>query len=217
MATETVAETSGLIDAIARILRELIRNPKFKETAILLLNSIDPPAARRLVRIIFWEDAGLFLSIIAAVPSLANAGIEFVAEMAAQMNSMPPDLLQDVISRVVEGIDGAAAGEAVGGLVSMVLSLQVEGSRLPEGMGAMGEEFGRAYRTAAGEAPLTGRLESWIEGVAARAQDKESTTYAFIQEASRAMQRNPDFLEYVLKPLLSSALNDPSVTPAREK
>ena len=217
MATETVAETSGLIDAIARILRELIRNPKFKETAILLLNSIDPPAARRLVRIIFWEDAGLFLSIIAAVPSLANAGIEFVAEMAAQMNSMPPELLQDIISRVVEGIDGAAAGEAVGGLVSMVLSLQVEGSRLPEGMGAMGEEIGRAYRTAAGEAPLTGRLESWIEGVAARAQDKESTTYAFIQEASRAMQRNPDFLEYVLKPLLSSALNDPSVTPAKEK
>jgi hypothetical protein len=217
MATETVVDTSGLIDAVARILRELIHNPKLKEAAISFLNSIDPPAARKLVRVLFWEDAGLFLSIVGAVPSLVNAGSELVAEMAAQMNSMPPALLQDFINRVVAGIDGAAAGEAAGGLVSMVLSLEAEGSKLPESLGSLGEEFGRAYLEAAGEAPLIGRLESWMEGVAARARNEQSTTYAFIQEASKALEGNPDFLEYVLKPLLSPALNASSKSPAAEK
>jgi hypothetical protein len=217
MATETDVETSGLIDAIARILRELINTPKFKEAVILLLNSIDPPAARKLVRVLFWEDAGLFLSIVGAVPSMVNAGSELVAEVGAQLNSMPPLLLQDFINQVVEGIDGAAAGEAAGRLVSMVLSLQAEGSRLPQGLGSLGEEFSLAYREAAGEAPLIGRLENWMESVAARARDKESTTYAVIQEASKALKGNPDFVEYVLKPLISPALNAPSKTAIKKE
>jgi len=217
MAAETVVETSGLVDAMARILRELIHTPKFKETVILLLNSIDPPAARKLVRTLFWEDAGLFLSIVGALPSMINTGGQLVAELAAQMNSMPAPLVQDLMNRVVMGVDGAALGEAAGGLASMALSLQAEGSKLPQSLGSLGEEFGRAYREAAGDAPLMGRLDSWMEGVAARAQDKESTTYAFIQEASKALKDNPDFVEHVLKPLLSPALKAQGKTPAKKE
>jgi len=53
--------------------------------------------------------------------------------------------------------------------------------------------------------------------VAARARNEQSTTYAFIQEASKALEGNPDFLEYVLKPLFSPALNASSKSPAAEK
>jgi hypothetical protein len=160
MATETVVQTDGLIDALARILRQLIRTPKFKEAAIVLLNSIDPPAARELVRVLFWEDTGLFLSIVGAVPSLINTGIELVAEMAAQMNSMPAPLLREFVDRLVAGIDGAAAGEAAGGLVSMVLSLE---------------------------------------------------------DASKAMKGNPEFVEHVLKPLLSPVLQTGAKKPGAKK
>jgi hypothetical protein len=217
MATETVVETSGLIDALTRVLQQLIRTPKFKEAAVVLLNSIDPPAARKLVRVIFWEDTGLFLSIVGAVPSLINAGLELVAELAAQLNSMPAPLLQEFIDRVVAGIDGAVAGEAAGGLVSMVLSLQDEDGRFPESLGSLGREFGSSYRNTAGEAPLTGRLDSFMKEVADRAQDKDSATYSVIQEVGRAMKANPDFVEHVMKPLLSPALKAGAKKPAGKK
>ena len=210
MTTDTAVQTKGLVDATNRILRELIRTPKFKETIIILLKSIDPPAARSLVRTLFWEDPGLLLSIIGTLPSLINLGSEALAETANQMNSMPTLLLQDFINRIVSGIDGAAAGEAAGGLVTMVLSLQGEDSGLAKSMSSLGEEFGRAYTQAAGGAPLVGQMSSWMKGIAEKARDKESTTYAFIHEASKALKKNPDFVEYVLKPLLSPALKTPA-------
>jgi hypothetical protein len=216
MATETVAETGGLIDALARILRQLIRTPKFRDVLVMLLNSIDPPGARELVRVLFWEDAGLFLAIVGAVPALVNAGCELVAEAAAQLNSMPTPLLQEFMGRVVEGIDGAAAGEAAGGLVSMVLSLGGDGSKFPERLASLGEEFGRSYRQGAGVAPLLGHLGSLMDAAAARARDKDSTTYAFIQEASKALEENPAFVEHVLKPLLSPALRAVAEKPDEE-
>lgn len=160
MATETIVETGGLIDALARVLRQLIRTPKFRDALVLMLNSIDPAGARELVRVFFWEDTGLFLSIVGAVPSLVNTGCELAAEAAGQLNSMPTPLLQEFMGRVVEGIDGPAAGEAAGGLLSMALSLFGDGSKFPDTLGSLGEEFGRSFRQAAGEAPLTGRLET---------------------------------------------------------
>jgi hypothetical protein len=216
MATETVAETGGLIDALARILRQLIRTPKFRDALTMMLNSIDPAGARELVRVLFWEDTGLFLAIVGAVPALVNAGCELVAEAAVQLNSMPKPLLQEFMGRVVDGIDGAAAGEAAGGLVSMVMSLGGGGSRFPESLASMGEEFGRSYRQATGAAPLRGGLSSLMDGAAARARDKDSTTYAFIQEASKALEENPAFVEHVLKPLLSPALRAAAEKPDEE-
>ena len=216
MATETIVETGGLIDAMARVLRQLIRTPKFRDALVLMLNSIDPAGARELVRVFFWEDTGLFLSIVGAVPSLINTGCELVAEAAGQLNSMPTPLLQEFMGRVVEGIDGPAAGEAAGGLLSMVLSLFGDGSKFPDTLGSLAEEFGSPFRQAAGEAPFTGRVETWMEGVAARAWDKDSTTYAFIHEAGTALERNPEFVEHVLKPLLSPALRAIAETPDNE-
>jgi len=214
MTTGTEIQTRGLVDAADRILRELIRTPKFKEGIIILLNSIDPPAARRLVRTLFWQDPGLLMSILGGLPSLINVGSEALAEVANQMSSMPPPLLQDLLGRVVAGIDGAAAGEAAGGLVAMGLSLGLDGedSGLKKSLSSLGDNFGRAYTGAVGEAPLTGRLESWMAGVAEKARDKESTTYGFIREASKALKKNPDFVEYVLKPLLAPALKTPRKT-----
>lgn len=209
---KTEIQTKGLIDAADRIMRELIRTPKFKDTVILLLKSIDPPAARSLVRTLFWQDPGLLMSILASLPALVNVGSEALAEVAVQMNSMPLPLLLDFLNRVVAGIDGVAAGEAAGGLVSMGLSLDLaeKESGLKKSLSALGEDFGRAYLEAAGEAPLTARLDSWIAGVAEKAQDKDSATYAFIQAAGKAMKKNPDFVQHVLKPLLEPALKAPA-------
>jgi hypothetical protein len=207
----TKIETKGLVDAADRILRELIRTPKFKEGVIILLNSIDPPAARSLVRTLFWGDPGLLMSVMSSLPAITNVAAEALAEVAAQMNSMPAPLLQAFLDRVVSGIDGTAAGEATGGLVGVALSLNLaeEDSDLAKSLSTLGNDFGRAYTAAAGDSLLTSRMESWMAGIAEKAQDEKSTTYAFIQAAGKAMQSNPDFVDRVLKPLLAPALKTP--------
>lgn len=208
MTTETDIRTRGLVDAADRILRELIRTPKFKETVIILLRAVDPPAARGLVRTLFWQDPGLLLSLLGTMPAFINVGSEALAEVAKQMNSMPPPLLRDILDRIVSGIDGGAAGEAAGGLVGMALSLDLQGeeSRLAKSLASLRQDFGPAYVEAAGQDALTGRLGSWMTRTAARARDEGSATSALIQAASQALQENPDFVEYVLRPLLEPVL-----------
>jgi hypothetical protein len=208
----TKIETKGLIDAADRILRELIRTPKFKEAVIILLNSIDPPAARSLVRTLFWQDPGLLLSIMGSLPTLINTGSEALAEVAAQMNSMSPLLLQEFLKRVFAGLDGAPLGEAAGGLVAMLLSLELSeaDNSIRKSLTEIGEEFGQAYGRTVGENKLTGRLDGWVAGIAEKAQDKESATYAFVQAAGKAVKNNPDFVEHVLKPLLTPVSKAPA-------
>jgi hypothetical protein len=215
----TAIQTRGLVDAADRILGELIRTPKFKETVIILLNSIDPPAARRLVRTLFWGDPGLLMSIMGSLPDMVNVASEALAEMAVQMNTMPAPLLQDFLNRVFAGVDGTAAGEAAGGMVNVVLSLDLaeSGNRLRMSLSALGEEFGRAYAETAGAAALTARLEAWMSGVAERAADKDSSTHAFIQAAGKAIKDNPAFVDNVLRPLLGPALQAPAAKKTSAK
>ena len=218
---KTVIETKGLIDAADRIARELIRTPKFKEGVIILLNSIDPPAARRLVRTLFWQDPGLLMSTMGSLPALVNVVSEALAEVANQMGTMPPLLLRDFLNRVFAGIDGAAAGEAAGNLVGVVLSLELSDkeSGLAKSLSGLADDFGRAYNAAAGQAALTDRLDSWMAGVAEKAQDKESATHAFVSAAGKALKNNPDFVQRVLKPLLEPALSaeaKKSAAPAKK-
>ena len=217
----TAIQTKGLIDAADRILRELIRTPKFKEGVMILLNSIDPLAARRLVRTFFWGDPGLLMSIMGSLPEMINTVSEALAEMANQMDTMPPLLLQDFLNRVFAGIDGAAAGEAAGGFAGMVLSLNLSDkeSGLAQSLSRLGTDFARAYSETAGPAALTSRIESWLASLAERAADPDSATCAFIQAAGKAIQNNPAFTENVLRPLLGPALEAPaarSVTPAKK-
>ena len=217
---KTAVETQGLIDASERIMRELIATPKFKEAIIALLNSIDPPAARRLVRTLFWHDPGLLMSIMGSLPAMVNVASEALAEVANQMNSLPPLLLRDFLNRVFAGIDGAAAGEAVGGLVGTVLSLELSEKerRLAQSLSGLGSGFSRASAEAAGSLALPARLEAWVAGIAEKAVDPGSSTYAFVQAAGKAIKDNPAFVENVLKPLLGPALKAPAAkkAPARK-
>ncbi|MBC7254388.1 MAG: hypothetical protein H5T72_10540 [Actinobacteria bacterium] len=210
--TRTEMETRGLVDALDRILRQLIRTPKFKETVITLLNAVDPPAARRLVRTIFWQDPGLLMSVMGTLPAILNTGFQALAEVAAQMNSMPSPLLQDLLHRVVEGLDGAALGEAAGGLVKMGLSLGVseKDSGLRRSLSSLRGDFSSSFSAALGEASLAERLSAWMAAAAERARDKESSTHAFIQAFKGALKENPDFAKHVMQPLLELPAKSPA-------
>ncbi|MDY6795562.1 MAG: hypothetical protein SWK76_09850 [Actinomycetota bacterium] len=212
MAVETAMERKGLIDATERILRELMHTPKFKESLIILLSNIDPPAARGLVRTLFWEDPGVLLSFFGALPDLINVGGEAMAEMVAQMNSLPEPLLRDFLNKVISGIDGKSWGEAIVGLATMPLGLDEENNALKQGLEALGRDFKEGYGQSAGEEVFLPWLNGWMERKAAEAKDKESTTHIFIREASKAMKNNPEFVEHVLRPILG-----PATSPPRKK
>lgn len=215
--TRTEVETRGLVDALDRILRQLISTPKFKETVITLLNAVDPPAARRLVRTIFWQDPGLLMSVLGTLPAILNTGFQALAEVAAQMNSMPAPLLRDLLHRIVEGLDGAALGEAAGGLVKMGLSLGLseEESGLRRGLSSLRGDFSASFSAALGEASLEERLSAWMAAAAERARDRNSATHAFIQAVRGALEKNPDFAKHVLQPLLEMPAKSPAKKVSR--
>ncbi len=203
--TRNQVETKGLVDALDRILRQLISTPRFKETVITLLNAVDPPAARRLVRTIFWQDPGLLMSVLGTLPAILNTAFQALAEAAAQMNSMPPPLLRDLLNRVVAGLDGAALGEAAGGMVKMGLSLGLgeDESPLRRGLSELRRDFTSSFAAALGEASLKERLGVWMAAAAERAKDKDSATHAFVQAFGEALKDNPEFVKHVLHPLLA--------------
>jgi hypothetical protein len=198
-----------LIDATERILRELMHTPKFKESLIILLSNIDPPAARGLVRTLFWEDPGVLLSFFGALPDLINVGGEAMAEMVVQMGSLPAPLLQDFLNKVVSGIDGKSWGEAIGGLATLPLGLDEEGNALKQGLEAVGQDFKEGYGQSAGEEVFLPWLNGWMERTAAEAKDKESATHALVQGIVKAVKNNPEFVEHVLRPILGPATRAP--------
>jgi hypothetical protein len=121
---------------------------------------------------------------------------------------MPPPLLQDLLSRIVGGIDGAALGSAAGGLASAAGALQAgDGKYLSESVRSLREEAVGSFREAAGIAELTERLEKWMGEVASRAQEETTKTRALLDAFGEALEKNPEFVERVMRPLVSPLLD----------
>ena len=103
----------GIVDATNRIMRELIKKPVLKSSIRSVLNSIDPESAPDLVRTLMWDDAELILSLVGALPSIANVFIKALEEVAVQVNKFPPDLLQEFTRSILKDIDIEAMNRAV--------------------------------------------------------------------------------------------------------
>jgi hypothetical protein len=197
-------QTNGLVDAADRILRQLIRTPEFKETVVILLSSVDPPAARRLVRTLFWEDPALLMSVLGCLPALVNTALEALAEAAAQLGSMPVPLLRDILGRIACGLDGAAAGEAAGRLAAACMDLGAggDGEGSVAGASSLRRDFAGAWREALGERDLASWMGGCMDRAAAAASEQGTAAHALVEAAARALREHPDFADKVLKPLL---------------
>ena len=164
MEEETISRI-GLVDLANRVLKQALKNPRFKATLSIFLNSIDPESAPDLVRTLLWEDAGVSLSLIGALPELVNTLIESLSEVGIQFNSMPTGLLLDFIEPIVSGLDGHKLGEAAAGISLLVSKMRSdEASKLKESAAAFSDKVRSGYRDRSGrpeEGTRTG-AESWV-------------------------------------------------------
>ncbi len=95
-----------------RLLRRLIKSPKFKSSLNILLRGIDPEHAPGLVRAFMWEDVETFMGTASAVPKLVNFAIRAVEEVAAQLNAFPPEILLAFLNRLAGEVDFQALERA---------------------------------------------------------------------------------------------------------
>lgn len=105
----SVEHNRGIIDAANRILKVLLQRPSFKENVRSILKGVDPDNARELARTIVWEDPEIVLSLMGAVPSLANSMIRFLDEIILQVREkFPPELLHEFLEAIICEFDDGA-------------------------------------------------------------------------------------------------------------
>jgi hypothetical protein len=211
--TEQEDETRpGPIDGLARILRELIKTPRFRQSVGILMSELDPQSARLLVRTLMWEDFSFFLSLAGSSPDVINTWVIALDELMEQMSKMPEPLLTDFASGMVGKLNGEALGSAMAGALELIASISVsedegmrdslEGLRHDVAKGFARDDGSAAERLVEQTMPIVsawmGRVgsESLVEGSPANRAVK-----AFSEGIRQAARENPEFVEGVVTPL----------------
>lgn len=193
----------GMLD---RVLREALRTPKFKATLNVMLSSLDSKSTASLVRTLFWTDPGVILSLVGSLPTIINMLVEWLRETLEQFNGFPRPTMLDLMESLVVGINGAPIGEAAANISVLAKKFESEdAAKLKMAGQNLAADLNKGHREKMGlpaDAPLT--IERWIGGVTARAKDPDSLTSTLIRTTAEAMQNNPDFAIYVMRPLLES-------------
>ena len=110
--SQDISAHGGVIEGLSRILRELLRTPRFRESARILLDGLDPGEAAALVKTLWSEDPELFLGLLSGLPSLASAAIEGGAELLRIIAYFPPELRESLAAGITAEFDAERLGEA---------------------------------------------------------------------------------------------------------
>jgi hypothetical protein len=116
----------GPIEGTSRVLRELLRTPRFKASVRIIIRDMDPENAALLVRTLMFEDPEFFLSLVAMVPALVNASIAGMEEMASQASTFPPPVLTGFMAGIVEEVDARRLGRTAGQMLALGARLSAE-------------------------------------------------------------------------------------------
>lgn len=102
---EEKRDRAGGPGAGARVLREIIRTPAFRELIKVNSRDLDPDSARELVRTFLWEDVELSLSLVGTVPEVVNYLAAAVLELGMLMRVFPEGLLREYVGQAFAEID----------------------------------------------------------------------------------------------------------------
>ncbi len=202
----------GSIDALDRVMQELLKTPKFKEGVKIILKSIDPQSVPGLVKTLMWQDPELFLATAGVAPDVVNGAILGGNELIKQTDKLPPPLLAEFLAAFIEKLDGEALGELLSGFIELYRNTgDLENDALKSAATdfrdsfkeGLGKEGGGAY--AALLSLIRPVIKEQIAVLAKEAKEENSDTALFIKGLSEtigeAVKENPDFITHVYNPL----------------
>jgi hypothetical protein len=212
----------GPVEGSSRILRELLRSPRFKQTMNILLREMDPENVSLLVRTLVHEDPDFFLGLLGATPSLINVGVKGLVETTREMLGFPPELLEGFLTETAEELDAEQMGEAMG--LALLLTINAVDSEHPM-ITFAGRDFAARFRrglisSVSGEAEsvagalvvLFDKLMPIAENIASRMADQAAQSGSDMNELINTVVenvktmagRNPEFMKRVVVPLIDA-------------
>lgn len=191
----------GPVDAAGRVLRELIRTPRFKDSVKAVLAEMDPENAAALVRILFWEDPEFSLGLAGSVPEMANTGIEAARETGAQLARLPPGLLSGFLAEITRRVNARSLGETLGYAAAVAAGVaRVKDQALKEAVESFKRGFQEGISGAGADAGIApGETRKLIEGLGG--------------SLKRFFSENPALAAEVLAPLVEAGRD--AVTASR--
>jgi hypothetical protein len=219
---EASVSKKGPIEGSSRILRELLRSPRFKQTMNILLREMDPENVSLLVRTLVHEDPDFFLSLLGATPSLINVGVKGLVDTTREMLNFPPELLEDFLSETAEELDAEQIGEAAG--LALLLTINAVDREHPM-IEFAGRDFAARFRkgltsSVSGEAdsaagaltilfeklmPVAENIASRMGSQAERSGSDMKELIETVVDGIKAMaSRNPEFMKLIVVPLIDA-------------
>ena len=125
-----------------RLMRELIKSPKFKASMKILMANADAETAKGLAKALLWEDVEFFMGTVSAMPAIVNFLVALGQEIAVQLNAFPPPMLVAFMSQLVQGVDFEAMREAVVEFKTVLDRLEPVVEELKEASSGVVEEIG---------------------------------------------------------------------------
>lgn len=212
----------GPVDGAARVLRELLRTPRFKASVRIILRDLDPENGALLVRTLMFEDPEFFLSLVSAAPALANTAIAGLDEALAQAAAFPPGVLTGFMAGMVESLDARGLGHATGQALALSAKLAAAGDRdlavatsaFWEGVGSgISESLPTGAEAGEGTAgllldalmPLLGSIVSRLGAQAVKEGSEARRLVRGLAHNMRAIAGdNPEFMQEVVVPLVAA-------------
>ena len=98
--SQTTAPTVG-----ARVAREILRTPAFREILQLHLGERQEGASQSLVRTLLREDPALWMGVSSLSPRLVEGAVESLAALGEALAAMPPALVDSFVTKLVQDLD----------------------------------------------------------------------------------------------------------------
>lgn len=199
--------SSGPIDLTNRLFKELLETPEIKDSLIAILRSIDPQSSRELVRTLMWTDAGVFLSVVATLPIIVNAFGEAAAEFTEQLNAIPSLMTVSIAANVLKRFDGKILGEALGSAVDLMANtLSNSTDELNEEVSGFVRDFSAGFSKGIKGNSSNSGIEAFIQNITSSVREGQSSENSFVSEIGETLERNPEFVDTVLLPLVKPIL-----------
>lgn len=206
------AKRQGIFDAAARVLAEVLKTPRIRQSVRIVLNNLDPENAAAVVRAATQTDPELFLSALGSLPAFSNACLAANAEGLDHARNFAPALLAEQAALLLEETDVAQLGANLASTCALILSvvdrpdravadaLDDARTRFAAGFAAQLERDGLDAETLVDA--MFGHLHRAIA-------DPDSTTSRAVNRVAvglgELIRQNPAVVENVVKPLAEAA------------